>query len=229
MPLNKSKGNMYPFVTHTWNPIRGACPHGCSYCYMYKINKRFRLPSRPHIISEKYGYSFGREKVIFVGSAFDCWAKNVPDDWIRCIFAFVKANMRNVSFLFQSKNPARFLDWRGYFPYNACLCTTLESNVTYPVIYQDAPPIFERVKAMRKLRIFPKMITIEPILDFDVDPFVKIIKSCGDIEQVNIGADTGNNHLPEPPKEKILELIGELEKFTKVYQKKNLERLLISR
>jgi DNA repair photolyase len=34
MPLNPSKGNMYPFVTHTWNPIRGKCPHDCSYCYM---------------------------------------------------------------------------------------------------------------------------------------------------------------------------------------------------
>jgi hypothetical protein len=34
------------------------------------------------------------------------------------------------------------------------------------------------------------------------------------------------NGLPEPPKEKILELIAELEKFTKVVQKKNLGRLL---
>ena len=34
MGLNKQKGNMYAFVTHTWNPIRGKCPHDCSYCYM---------------------------------------------------------------------------------------------------------------------------------------------------------------------------------------------------
>lgn len=29
MALTKSKGNMYPWVTHTWNPIKGcgyACP-----------------------------------------------------------------------------------------------------------------------------------------------------------------------------------------------------------
>ena len=44
--------------------------------------------------------------------------------------------------------------------------------------------------------------------------------------QVNIGADSGGNNLPEPSKEKIIELIFELEKFTKVKQKKNLKRLL---
>lgn len=32
--LNKSKGNMYPWVTYTWNPIKGKCPHECRYCYM---------------------------------------------------------------------------------------------------------------------------------------------------------------------------------------------------
>ena len=46
--------------------------------------------------------------------------------------------------------------------------------------------------------------------------------------QVNIGADSSpkHNNLPEPSKEKILELIAELGNFTKVVQKKNLKRLL---
>ena len=34
MGLNVSKGNMYEFVTHTWNTIKGQCFHDCSYCYM---------------------------------------------------------------------------------------------------------------------------------------------------------------------------------------------------
>ena len=25
MALTKSRGNMYPFVTHTWNAIKGIC------------------------------------------------------------------------------------------------------------------------------------------------------------------------------------------------------------
>ena len=34
MAMNKQKGNMYGFVTHTWNAIKGRCSHNCSYCYM---------------------------------------------------------------------------------------------------------------------------------------------------------------------------------------------------
>ena len=64
-------------------------------------------------------------------------------------------------------------------------------------------------------------------MDFDLLEFVKLIKMCTPV-QVNIGADSNQkrNKLPEPPKEKILELIGELEQFTTVVQKKNLRRLL---
>jgi hypothetical protein len=44
--------------------------------------------------------------------------------------------------------------------------------------------------------------------------------------QVNIGADSGHNNLPEPPKEKVLELIAELQKFTRLVEKKNLKRII---
>ena len=40
MPLNKSTGNMYDFITHTWNTIKGECPHECSYCYMSRWGKQ---------------------------------------------------------------------------------------------------------------------------------------------------------------------------------------------
>ena len=37
MNLNQSKGNMYEFITHTWNPIKDRCYHDCAYCYMKSI------------------------------------------------------------------------------------------------------------------------------------------------------------------------------------------------
>ena len=43
---------------------------------------------------------------------------------------------------------------------------------------------------------------------------------------VNIGADSKNNGLPEPSKEKVLELIDRLNEFTEVRNKKNLKRIL---
>ena len=84
---------------------------------------------------------------------------------------------------------------------------------------------YDRAEAMNKLDQFERMITIEPIMQFDLDRLVYLIKLSG-ATSVNIGADSGNNHLPEPPKEKIMELISELEKFTAVKQKSNLKRLL---
>jgi hypothetical protein len=138
------------------------------------------------------------------------------------------------SYLLQTKNPARFLDYIKTIPFNTWLCTTLESNREYPHIYGDSPSIADRVKAFAEIdnaqqpyNIHPKMITIEPVLDFDITDFIRLIKSCGPlVRQVNIGADTGNNKLPEPPKEKVIELIAELKKFTKVFEKKNLKRLI---
>jgi hypothetical protein len=69
-----------------------------------------------------------------------------------------------------------------------------------------------------------RMITIEPIMDFDVMTFSEMILSC-EPEQVNIGADSGNNRLPEPSPEKIAALIKALRPFTKVHLKSNLKRL----
>ena len=52
---------------------------------------------------------------------------------------------------------------------------------------------------------------------FDLDEMVSMIKSCGPL-RVNIGgADSKNNHLPEPSKEKLLSL-NELQ-FTIIDQK----------
>ncbi len=68
-------------------------------------------------------------------------------------------------------------------------------------------------------------VTIEPILDFDLPEFVEMLKSCEPI-QVNIGADSQHKGLPEPPIEKVLQLIDELQKFTTIHNKVNLKRLL---
>ena len=52
-----------------------------------------------------------------------------------------------------------------------------------------------------------------------------MIKRCNP-KQVNIGADSGLNGLPEPKKEKVLQLIDELQKFTTIHNKANLKRIL---
>ena len=41
--LKESTGNMYEFITHTWNPIVGRCLHDCKYCYaMHKYGQELK-------------------------------------------------------------------------------------------------------------------------------------------------------------------------------------------
>ena len=47
-----------------------------------------------------------------------------------------------------------------------------------------------------------KMVTIEPILDFDLDVMVKWVKEINPVV-VWLGFDSKNNHLPEPSIEKF--------------------------
>ena len=62
--LNKQKGNMYGFVTHTWNAIKGKCPHDCEYCYM-KVFPQGEL----RLDEKEFKTDLGRNNIVFVGSS----------------------------------------------------------------------------------------------------------------------------------------------------------------
>jgi len=164
----------------------------------------------------------GKGNFIFVGSSCDMWASNISIGWISKILEKTFEAKGN-KYLFQTKNPERFDDFSLHIRRQDILATTIETNRWYPEMGLNTPFPEKRAEAM--LFLSNTMITIEPIMDFDTAPFIEMIKICKP-SQVNIGADSSNNHLVEPPKEKILELISELEKFTTVYQKKNLRRLV---
>lgn len=221
MALNKSKGNMYNFITHTWNPIKGKCYHDCSYCYMKRWGKQ-----KPVMLDEKeFKTDLGKDNFIFVGSSCDMFAEDIPNDWIlRTIEYCYRFDNK---YLIQTKNPIKFnnLVLRGEPLKNIILCTTIETNRYYNQMGNTEKP-YNRAANLRKAGFFiPVYLTVEPVMDFDLKPFIDLIKLANP-KQVNIGADSGNNNLPEPPKEKIQELIKELEKFTKVKLKKSLNRLL---
>jgi hypothetical protein len=168
----------------------------------------------------------GSGNFIFVGSSCDLFAEGISRVWITD--TLVKADFyTGNNYLFQSKNPERFREFKNYLPdgKRTSLCTTIETNRIYTEIMGNTPSPFNRALAMNQFIEFPLFVTIEPILDFDLDEMVRIIKLCHP-NQVNIGADSGNNHLPEPSKEKILALIDVLKEFTVIDQKRNLSRLL---
>lgn len=213
MSLNKQKGNMYGWISHTWNPIGGRCPHQCSYCYMKGL-WRSELRLREGFLQDNLA-----DKTIFVGSSTDMWADAVPDEWITAVLERC-LEFPKTAFLFQSKNPLRFFDYN--FPPETILGTTLESNREYP--HSSLAPIpYDRAMTMVPLGE-RRMISIEPIMDFDLVPFLSLLTAIQP-EFVSIGADSKGHKLPEPSGEKIAALVVALEEFTEVKLKSNLSRL----
>ncbi|GAG66453.1 unnamed protein product, partial [marine sediment metagenome] len=128
--LNKVKGNMYSFFNNypfkganrgcTWNPIKGKCPHDCSYCFM----KRF--PQKELRLDEKcFKDNLGRDRYIFVGSSTDMWGTHINQDWIRDVLIHCYKYPDN-QYFFQSKNPERFSVFK--LPDNFIICTTIETD-----------------------------------------------------------------------------------------------------
>lgn len=219
--LNESKGNMYSFVTHTMNFCKGKCWHKCSYCFMQKWGKQ-----KPLRLDEKeFKTDLGSGNYIFVGSSCDMFNKEIPNAWIKRILEY--CDIFNNRYLFQSKNPERFLEFSGMFPKKTVLCTTIETNRFYPQIMNNSPKPKMRSFYMGHdlLAGYDKYVTIEPIMDFDLSSMVPTILECKPV-QVNIGADTGYNNLPEPEPQKVVDLIIELKKHTTVHEKSNLSRIL---
>lgn len=209
---------MYSFVSHTWNAVKGQCYHDCSYCYM----KRWGNLNPVRLDQKELKTDLGSGNFIFVGSSCDMFAPDIPTEWIEQTLHH--CGKYNNKYLFQTKNPQRLLDDMYMMPDNSSICTTIESNKFYPTIMGNSPKPHERASAMARMAL-PTYVTIEPIMDFELEEMLATIEVCNP-KQVNIGADSGKNGLPEPSKEKVLKLIEGLKKFTTIDQKKNLTRLL---
>ena len=222
MCLRKSVGNMYPWVTHTFNAIKGRCYHRCHYCYMKRFWNRM---NKPYLDEKCLRVNLGEGNIIFVGSSIDMWANNIPKAWIQKVIDYCRKFPN--TYLFQSKNPIRFIEFaRELSDMDIILGTTIETNRNYN--FTKAPQPSERARYMelcRKIMGKPIMVSIEPVMDFDLKVMVAWMKTINP-EFVSIGADSKHNNLPEPPAEKIQSLIDELKKFTEVKVKDNLRRLL---
>ena len=222
--LNKQKGNMYEFITHTWNPIKGKCSHDCSYCYMKQM-----VPHNnpPRIAEHEFLTDLGNGNFIFIGSSTDMFAEDIPSQWITRVLDYCKLQHdvgNKNAFLLQSKNPQRFLEFVDHPIAKRCVFgTTIESNRFYPEIMCKAPQIEERVEAMEKMANlgFTTMVTAEPLLCFDLEQMLEYIKRCNP-KKVNIGRNSCRNiELPEPSKEEVKLLIEGLKGISKIEIKKN--------
>lgn len=223
--MKKENGNMYEWAK-PWNPLGGECPHKCGYCSTQSLMRypgvKAKYSGPLKLYDEVLRKCPATDKTIFVVGQNDLFAKEVPSEWILKVLQGCKA-WENV-YLFQSKNPERFIEFRDHFPPETILCTTIESNRKYDVMGPTPHPR-SRSLMMSLIRGFTKQVTIEPVIDFDLEEMVALIKRVNPVS-VNIGADSKGHNLPEPSREKLLALIDELKKFTVIDQKRNLTRLL---
>ncbi len=230
MALRKGTGDMYEFITHTWNPIKGRCFHDCAYCYMKAHS--LELDDLRLDINE-FKTDLGTDNFIFVGSGTDLFSNRVPDEWIKRTLDYCNEGNNSLfgdgnKYLFQSKNPAWILEFIEHPIFqHSIVCTTLETNRWYADYMRNAPKIEDRVMAIEQISKLgiDTYVTIEPIMDFDLDEFVELIRRCKP-KQVNIGKNSKEDivKLPHPDKEKAVQFILELRKFTHVHIKDNIKK-----
>lgn len=230
MALTKSKGNMYQgWVTHTHTHIGGECPHKCSYCYVQAMEKRFkggRYAGELRLIEKEFDVNYGSGRTIFIEHCNDMWAEGVPDEWIEKILDHCNRYPEN-EYVFQTKNPERYVEFNGQFPPNilmGCTVETIDRDVAGKV--SSAPIPEDRLNQMDSASTQEKtFITIEPILRGDMEKLALWINLVSP-EFVNIGADSKGAGLDEPSADDVRLLLSELNRYgIQIKQKRNLDRL----
>lgn len=240
MGLVKSNGNMYTWVSHMHAHLKGACSHECSYCYAPKgCQDRKDTYSGPvwldmDELEVSYAPMKGeKERVIFIDHMNDLFAEDVKSHMIRKVLKHCAQFLMN-KYVFQTKNPQRYDEFMPQlmalndWSQGVMLGATIETNRSTASI-SKAPPQINRLVSLVNLcrsTMFQPFITVEPILDMDVDVFVDWLLMIRPMF-VNIGADSKNCNLPEPDARKITRLIERLRcAGIEIREKHNLARII---
>ncbi len=212
----------------TWNVWVG-CQHECIYCSAEKLARgrlknieRYKDGFHPHLVRKELERTFHPGQFIFVGYMGDI--SFAPPFYVEMVLAKVRA-YPETRFLFCTKNPGIYHKWRLTYPSNLYLGVTIESNFDHGV--SKAPPPAERYEAMRELQHPHKLVSMEPLLDFDLATLVSWMKEIKP-EIIEIGPDNYHNNLPEPLGTKVvIRLLSMLrEVCPTVVEKPGLSRLL---
>ncbi len=226
MPLNKSKGQMYPWVTHTHTHLGGECPHRCSYCYVDNpISGRSpRYTGEIRLLEEEFRVHYGEGKIIFVDHMNDLFADLVRSPLILRVLEHCRAWPVN-TYVFQTKNPQRYFEFLSSMPPRKMLGTTIETNRELGRISRAPAPMQRLTAIMALAAAYKTFITLEPILDFDLGTLTAWVKDTRPAF-INIGADSKGHGLKEPSAEKVQTFIAEIQTAgIEIRQKRNLGRL----
>ncbi len=216
-PSVRSKSKMFPFITCTWNPITG-CFHDCIYCWARKLAES-KLKETPRY-REGFRHcsyhlatihpKFKPDDFVFVSDMGDMFGEWVKMRWIQEVIEEVR-KCEPTHFLFLTKNPRRY----HFFSFPESIVVrgaTIETNREIASELSKAPTPIQRLLDMNLDQWEnPSFISIEPIMDFDLEEFSQLLLEIHPRFGIAIGYDNYKNNLPEPSLEKTMELIHLLE------------------
>lgn len=201
--------NMYA-KTKTWN-IHVGCGFACTYCVptfqaqakrqRHNCERCYRYVPHRHI--ERLTPSrIPSSPIVFVGGTGDI--SFAPPSLIRAALPLIHKRP-NQTFYLQSKNPLYLSQFVADLPDNVVLVTTLETNRDEGYCrISKAPPPTERYADFITLKWPCKVVTIEPILEFDFGSFLSRIVAI-EPEYVWLGFNSRPRkvQLPEPSEAKV--------------------------
>jgi len=223
--MGEGKTHMYS-ETKTWNPFVG-CLHQCIYC-IPSFQRQLKRWGKKHC-SKCYNYEphlhperldrIPSAKIIFVAGDGDITF--CPSWFLMQIIKKIKEHNNKClykTYYFQTKNPRYLKPFIHLLPENAIILTTLETNRDdgYEKISRALPPSI-RFRDFLELDYPRKVVTIEPVMDFDLEEFLDWIRQIKP-EYVWIGFNSRPEQvkLPEPSMTKFHEFITRLKRFTNV-------------
>lgn len=207
--------NMYKLSVKQWSPFVG-CKHDCKYCRSSFQTQLKRWAKKncpqcfrfvPHEHPERLNQRLPRTG--YMQFIFTCSSGDIafcPTDYLEQIINEIRSQ-KDKTFLIQSKDPRTFN--RVAFPDNVILGVTLETN--RDDLYEGiskAPKPSLRYEDFLKVKHSPKMVTIEPVIDLDLEVMTGWIQNINPCV-VWLGYDSRKNRLPEPDLKKVKRLYWE--------------------
>lgn len=209
-----TKNKMYP-ETKTWNPAVG-CHFNCIYCrYTFQgILRRFQgkkcngcktyIPHYHPERLERFPATKYKNIFMFGNGDISCYNR----DFVITALQNISCRMEkypDITLFLQSKDPQCFHQYLIYLPENTVLITTLETNRNITNDISRAPDPIMRYNAFREVDWSRKIITIEPIMNFDHDIFLSwIIDIFPESIYLGYNSKPKQVQLPEPSKSKFI-------------------------
>lgn len=208
------------------------CFFNCEYCYGNAIYQRFNDSFKKGFYVSRLNGIKKCKDYCFIANMLDFFHPKVPYSLIRFTIQHLNSLNKDVQLYYLTKNPNRYSEFIEFFnekDYNWIGITVESDSYSYQKrIVSDAVDPSIRLSDFAKIDYPRKYISLEPILKFDEDKLVNLIKQ-NEVKLVIIGANTDTFSKEKFIEPSSVEISSLLKRFKKegieIKNKSNLSRL----